>query len=125
MNHTEIRPGLYGCYWELQTCSSARLDKMASLQLQARAGDVQALKSCIAAATSSTEMTVTTVAGADTPTSLFGTPSICLSTPEGLKLTEPNAAALYASGWYPSIHVPGSTLLPHIKLVAGSSYSQL
>lgn len=71
---------------------------MASLQLQARAGDVQALKSCIAAAASSLELAVATVAGADTPTSLFGTPSICLSTPEGLKLTEPNAAALYASG---------------------------
>lgn len=67
--------------------------------LAARAGDVQALKACIAAAASGTTIGIADAAtGADAPASLFGTPSICLSTPDGLKLTEPNAAALYLSG---------------------------
>jgi hypothetical protein len=68
--------------------------------IAARAGDVQALKACIAAAASDTSIQLTAAAGAGTPTSLFGTPSICLLTPEGLPLTEPNAVALYLSGDY-------------------------
>lgn len=65
---------------------------MAGLQLQARGGDVQALKACIAAAFSGTPVALKEAGGAATP------PSICLSTPEGLKLTEPNAVALYLGG---------------------------
>jgi len=72
--------------------------RMATLQLQARPADVQALKACIAASTAGTTVELDISSGTAAPASLFGTPAICLSTPEGVQLTEPNAAALYAGG---------------------------
>jgi hypothetical protein len=76
----------------------SELASMASSKLTARAGDVQALKACIAAAAAGSAVDLKAVAAGQQPVSLFGTPSICLSTTEGLQLTEPNAAALYLSG---------------------------
>ena len=66
-----------------------------SRQLQSRAGDAQALKACIAAAISGTAVELVPTSPA--PASLLGN-AICLLTPEGLQLTEPNAAALYLGG---------------------------
>lgn len=69
-----------------------------ALQLQAQPGDAQALKACIAASYANTSVSVQAAAAA--PTNIFGTPSICLSTPDGVTLSEPNAAARYILGRY-------------------------
>eukprot|EP00775_Hariotina_reticulata_P006776 gene6776-6993_t len=60
--------------------------------LQARPGDVQALKCLIAAAYSNIQLSLTPaiVSG-----SVFGPATVVLSTPDGVQLSEPNAAALY------------------------------
>lgn len=67
-------------------------------KLTAQAGDVQALKACIAAAAGGNAIELDAAPTGQQPASLFGTPSICLTTQSGLQLTEPNAAALYLSG---------------------------
>jgi hypothetical protein len=68
--------------------------------LVARPGDAQALKTSIAAAFANLSIDIKQVADGQGPTNLFGTPSLCLSTPDGVSLSEPNAAALYVLGGY-------------------------
>lgn len=60
-------------------------------------GDVQALKACIAAAASGSIIELSVAR--QQPQGLPFSSSICLvSKPEGLSLTEPNAAAMYLAG---------------------------
>ncbi|WIA39334.1 hypothetical protein OEZ86_005446 [Tetradesmus obliquus] len=66
--------------------------------LVVRPGDAQALKTSIAAAFANVSIETKVVADGQEPTNLFGTPSLCLSTPDGVSLLEPNAAALYVLG---------------------------
>jgi hypothetical protein len=66
--------------------------------LVVRPGDAQALKASIAAAFANVSIDVKPVADGQGPTNVFGTPSLCLNTPDGISLSESNAAALYLLG---------------------------
>ena len=66
----------------------------ATAVLSARAGDVQALKGCIAALAAGSQLAF---AVAD-PKNAFGTPSVSLSLPEGATVNEPNAVASFLAG---------------------------
>lgn len=66
--------------------------------LVVRPGDAQALKTSIAAAFANASIDIKAATAGQEPINLFGTPSLCLNTPEGVSLSEPNAAALYVLG---------------------------
>lgn len=66
----------------------------AAAVLNARAGDVQALKACIAAQLAGLQLSVKP----SDPKNPFGTPSVTLSLGEGTVVAEPNAVAAYLAG---------------------------
>lgn len=70
---------------------------MMACTLQARPGDVQALKCCIAAAYSDIKLTL---APAIVSSGIFGPATVVLYTSDGVQLSEPNAGALYILSKY-------------------------
>jgi hypothetical protein len=66
--------------------------------LLVRPGDAQALKASITAAFANVSIDFKQTADGQAPTNVLGTPSLCLNTPDGVSLTEPNAAAVYVLG---------------------------
>jgi hypothetical protein len=66
--------------------------------LLVRPGDAQALKASISAAFANLSIVIKQSTDGQAPANVLGTPSVCLNTPDGVSLTEPNAAALYVLG---------------------------